>query len=83
VSARRSSARQPHHPLKILLHRFKAVVKRNLPACKKALKIELWHSCEKRRLAKSQVLRWNSASASSVFNLASVNLVDGEGHLSA
>ena len=49
---RRSSAWQPLHPLKILLHRFKT--ERNLAANKKVLKIELWQSCQKRHLAKSQ-----------------------------
>jgi len=39
-----------------LLHRLKAVVKRNLPACKKALKIELGDPREKRSLAQSQPL---------------------------
>jgi hypothetical protein len=44
---RRSSARQPFRPLKILFHCVNAVVKRNLPTRKKPLKVELWKAREK------------------------------------
>ena len=52
----RSTGGEPFRSSEILLHRLEVIVKRNLPACKKALKIELGQSREKRRLAQSEPL---------------------------
>jgi hypothetical protein len=51
-----SSSGEPFRSLKILLHRFKAIVQWDLPARKEKLKIQLWQLREKRRLAQSQPL---------------------------
>jgi hypothetical protein len=50
----RSIAAEPFRSLYVLLHFFKTVVERDLPARKKALKIELWHAGEQSGLTQGQ-----------------------------
>ena len=50
------SLSEPLGPVEILLQLLNAVVKRNPPVRKKALKVELWEPCEMRRLTQSQPL---------------------------